>query len=763
MTRRLSTIPSRFSTSVQRNVIGNALLLLIVTVCLSSFYQSPTNDSVIVTNNVLVAVVHAYDVSPPYDPYARRYRHHHYQHQQYDHMNNFPPVDHTQYQTHSFDYDDNDDDDVWPTERTTRRRRRTPPPPPETGGFIPPIHQYTAETSVNRGIHPVKSIWDTSAPVLVEGSSLQTWGFESMDVERVQVLLRAPSRPALGNGGGGVVGDGDGPISSSSSPLVFQASVDVWQGPDNTPQRMFVYMEDNQQHHQQHGDYSNDDDDDDDDCYDGTDDDEGGTDVMSSTSSSSSTPFTAIIETPGGFNTVAIRNTATSMDHPVLACVEADHHSVGGNDSDNYHNNHPNPSTRSAYHYNSQRRTTEPNRRKKAPTTPNGTPSGPCGSWNNNNINNPYDYGSNGFTGGGGSPGSQNGRPPPVAGSALQAVTDRLLSTSTPHQVEGGGDATAYTFELAPNIASVQVLLSTDYQRPLEARIELALIEEDVMDHDDDYDHDNYQQYDDDGRGGYHRHHHDGDDNIHDHYNSQTFTATRPPVPRILKRCIVEVVSEDAMSRPFFAVLETPRNRLLNASYRTSSDDNYCNNDDDNNEDDNVMMDDQYDNHGRDHRRKRRRRRQQQRPTKLTIQMRVSNLSPSYAGFPIYAFVEPYVIDTETSTTTTTTTTTANTRRRRRGNSSSQEDSSGSNERRRANNDNSDYNDQNNDNSLGNKQQQQRPPQQEILSSTTSKTTTTRREFKNRHTTPPFGSGGNTKGKKNNNVYNATIVDIELS
>jgi hypothetical protein len=98
-------------------------------------------------------------------------------------------------------------------------------------------------------------------PVAVQGGSLRTCSFNE-EVDRVTVFLKTEGRP-------------------------LNANVELWQGPDNSPQKMSVYLEDG-----------------------------------------SLRPFRACVESPGSSNAIAIRNTG-QMEFPLTAGLEVD---MEGND-----------------------------------------------------------------------------------------------------------------------------------------------------------------------------------------------------------------------------------------------------------------------------------------------------------------------------------------------------------------------------------------------------------------------------------------------
>jgi len=93
--------------------------------------------------------------------------------------------------------------------------------------------------------------------ILVQGGSLRTWSYRSPAVEQVQVVLSTEGRP-------------------------LDADIELWHGPDNTPVKMRVYLENGQIR-----------------------------------------PFSAVLETPRGPNTIAIRNIG-QIEFPIAANVVAE-------------------------------------------------------------------------------------------------------------------------------------------------------------------------------------------------------------------------------------------------------------------------------------------------------------------------------------------------------------------------------------------------------------------------------------------------------
>jgi hypothetical protein len=129
---------------------------------------------------------------------------------------------------------------------------------PSFAAVVPQQQSHELQTEI---LAEVKDIWDTSAPIAVHGcQSLRTWKLKSKQMSSVQVLLRTEGRP-------------------------LNANVDVWYGPDNTPFKLSLYVEDGNER-----------------------------------------PFSAIIATPHSSfgSTVAVRNTAETMEFPLQACVQAD-------------------------------------------------------------------------------------------------------------------------------------------------------------------------------------------------------------------------------------------------------------------------------------------------------------------------------------------------------------------------------------------------------------------------------------------------------
>jgi len=125
--------------------------------------------------------------------------------------------------------------------------------PPVAAARQPPASAMTSGPAGN----DVMDVWEEGTAVIVQGNSLKTWSFPNPMLERVHVGVRTEGRP-------------------------FDADIELWQGPDNTPMKLRAYVED------------------------------GGL-----------RPFSAIVETPRGPNTVAVRNIG-QLEFPMEAVVSAD-------------------------------------------------------------------------------------------------------------------------------------------------------------------------------------------------------------------------------------------------------------------------------------------------------------------------------------------------------------------------------------------------------------------------------------------------------
>jgi len=129
------------------------------------------------------------------------------------------------------------------------------------GGQIGPIGGQpvsNAESAIiaTAGLAPVKNIWESSDSIIIQGGgSLRTWSTPT--AERVQLSMKSEGRP-------------------------MNSNIELWQGPDNTPQKLSVYIEDGNLR-----------------------------------------PFNLVIETPRGPNSIAIYNTG-QLEFPFTAVVEAD-------------------------------------------------------------------------------------------------------------------------------------------------------------------------------------------------------------------------------------------------------------------------------------------------------------------------------------------------------------------------------------------------------------------------------------------------------
>lgn len=128
------------------------------------------------------------------------------------------------------------------------------------------------------GLEPNNKVMraNRDSAVLVQGGSLRTWSYKSPYIEQLEVVLTSEGRP-------------------------FEADIELWNGPDNTPCKMRVYVENGHI------------------C-----------------------PFSAVIQTPRGPNTVAVRNVgqfelpfstdvhANDVEEPSSECISSSKTIQGG-------------------------------------------------------------------------------------------------------------------------------------------------------------------------------------------------------------------------------------------------------------------------------------------------------------------------------------------------------------------------------------------------------------------------------------------------
>lgn len=117
-----------------------------------------------------------------------------------------------------------------------------------------------------KSVKRIQRIWETSQPTAVQGGSLRTWSYTNPPIDRVNVILKTDGNP-------------------------MYAEVELWQGPNNSPQLMKVYVEDGSQ-----------------------------------------SLFSAFVDTPShtwvGPNTIGVRNVAP-LEFPLQACVAPDDENAG--------------------------------------------------------------------------------------------------------------------------------------------------------------------------------------------------------------------------------------------------------------------------------------------------------------------------------------------------------------------------------------------------------------------------------------------------
>jgi len=143
----------------------------------------------------------------------------------------------------------------------------------QTSNGSKPFYANTSQSASGASMSPSSSTsrmsgkdyrdaFKSNSELIVQGSTLKTWSFPDPSVQRIQVLMQTEGRP-------------------------LNADVELWQGPDNTPQKMRVYLEDGAKR-----------------------------------------PFCVVIEAPRGSNAIAVRNT-NSLEFPLSAYIEPESGSSG--------------------------------------------------------------------------------------------------------------------------------------------------------------------------------------------------------------------------------------------------------------------------------------------------------------------------------------------------------------------------------------------------------------------------------------------------
>jgi len=157
------------------------------------------------------------------------------------------PATSTSLESSRYDYDDvRASSGARELRRTSAPLARAPVRYPEGGALARPRGGYRDMLSTEN----------------IQGGALKTWSFPDPNVDSVQVFMKTEGTP-------------------------LTANVELWHGPDSTPHKMAVYLED--------GDFR---------------------------------PFSAVIATPRfNANSVSIRNTQT-LEYPIEAAVEPDYESL---------------------------------------------------------------------------------------------------------------------------------------------------------------------------------------------------------------------------------------------------------------------------------------------------------------------------------------------------------------------------------------------------------------------------------------------------